>query len=104
MTRNHDTPKGIHFKKQGNIVMVGWMQAHAKYVETKINNTLRVSAPLRLCVKLKNKNARSQRRDGAKNKNPSGRDMLLILKWCQLPSNLKRIPNGAITPIGGALA
>ena len=71
--------------------MVGWMQAHAKYVETKINNTLRVSAPLRLCVKLKNKNARSQRRDGAKNKNPSGRDMLLILKWCQLPSNLKRI-------------
>ena len=48
MTRNHDTPKGIHFKKQGNIVMVGWMQAHAKYVETKINNTLRVSAPLRL--------------------------------------------------------
>ncbi|MEA1865059.1 MAG: hypothetical protein U9N46_07675, partial [Euryarchaeota archaeon] len=29
---------------------------------------LRVSAPLRLCVKLENNNAKTQRRDGAKNK------------------------------------
>ena len=29
--------------------------------EDKINNTLRVSAPLRLCVKLENKNAKAQR-------------------------------------------
>ena len=64
--------------------MVGWMRAHAKYVETKINNTLRVS--LVSLVKLKNKNARSQRI-----KILLVGDMPLVLKWCQLPSNLKRI-------------
>ncbi|MEA1863622.1 MAG: hypothetical protein U9N46_00235, partial [Euryarchaeota archaeon] len=31
---------------------------------------LRVSAPLRPCVKLENNNAKVQRRDGAKNKSP----------------------------------
>ncbi|MEA1864233.1 MAG: hypothetical protein U9N46_03390, partial [Euryarchaeota archaeon] len=36
--------------------------------KTEIDNTLRVSAPLRPCVKLENNNAKMQRRDGAKNK------------------------------------
>ncbi|MEA1864999.1 MAG: hypothetical protein U9N46_07360, partial [Euryarchaeota archaeon] len=41
---------------------------NAKDVKTEIDNTLRVSAPLRPCVKLENNNAKVQRRDGAKNK------------------------------------
>ncbi|MEA1865583.1 MAG: hypothetical protein U9N46_10430, partial [Euryarchaeota archaeon] len=43
---------------------------NTKDVKTAIDNTLRVSAPLRPCVKLKNNNAKTQRRDGAKNKSP----------------------------------
>ncbi|KAF5410058.1 MAG: hypothetical protein U9N46_11665 [Euryarchaeota archaeon] len=49
--------------------MVSWMYNNTKDVKTAIDNTLRVSAPLRPCVKLKNNNAKTQRRDGAKNKN-----------------------------------
>ncbi|KAF5416086.1 MAG: hypothetical protein C5S48_03975 [Candidatus Methanogaster sp.] len=45
------------------------MYNNTKDVKTAIDNTLRVSAPLRPCVKLKNNNAKTQRRDGAKNKN-----------------------------------
>ena len=41
---------------------------NAKDVKTKIDNTLRVYAPLRLRVKLENNNAKTQRRDGAKDK------------------------------------
>ncbi|KAF5416088.1 MAG: hypothetical protein C5S48_03985 [Candidatus Methanogaster sp.] len=48
--------------------MVSWMYNNTKDVKTAIDNTLRVSAPLRPCVKLKNNNAKTQRRDGAKNK------------------------------------
>ena len=48
--------------------MVSWMYNNAKDVKTEIDNTLRVSAPLRPCVKLENNNAKMQRRDGAKNK------------------------------------
>jgi len=48
--------------------MVSWMYNNAKDVKTEIDNTLRVSVPLRLCVKLENNNAKMQRRDGAKNK------------------------------------
>jgi len=44
------------------------MYNNTKDVKTAIDNTLRVSAPLRPCVKLKNNNAKTQRRDGAKNK------------------------------------
>ena len=49
--------------------MVSWMCNNAKDAKIEIGNTLRVSAPLRLCVKLENNNAKTQRRDGAKNKN-----------------------------------
>jgi len=49
-------------------VMVGWMYNNTKDVKTAIDNTLRVSEPLRPCVKLENNNAKTQRRDGAKNK------------------------------------
>jgi len=59
----------------GNIVifvMVSWMYNNAKDVKTEIDNTLRVSAPLRLCVKLENNNAKMQRRDGANKKAPCG--------------------------------
>ncbi|MHC1575654.1 MAG: hypothetical protein ACXQTY_07645 [Candidatus Methanogasteraceae archaeon] len=48
--------------------MVGWMYNNTKDVKTAIDNTLRVSEPLRPCVKLENNNAKTQRRDGAKNK------------------------------------
>ncbi|MEA1863936.1 MAG: hypothetical protein U9N46_01850 [Euryarchaeota archaeon] len=48
--------------------MVSWMYNTAKDVKTEIDNTLRVSAPLRHCVKLENNNAKMQRRDDAKNK------------------------------------
>ncbi|MEA1865733.1 MAG: hypothetical protein U9N46_11205 [Euryarchaeota archaeon] len=48
--------------------MVSWMCNNAKDAKIEIGNTLRVSAPLRLCVKLENNNAKTQRRDGAKNK------------------------------------
>ncbi|KAF5414845.1 MAG: hypothetical protein C5S48_07430 [Candidatus Methanogaster sp.] len=51
-------------------VMVSRMYNNAKDVKTEIDNTLRVSAPLRPCVKLENNNAKVQRRDGAKNKSP----------------------------------
>jgi len=37
-------------------VMVSWMYNNAKDVKTEIDNTLRVSAPLRPCVKLENNN------------------------------------------------
>ncbi|MEA1865715.1 MAG: hypothetical protein U9N46_11115 [Euryarchaeota archaeon] len=50
--------------------MVSWMYNNAKDVKTAIGTTLRVSAPLRPCVKLENNNAKTQRRDGAKNKSP----------------------------------
>ncbi|MEA1864887.1 MAG: hypothetical protein U9N46_06780 [Euryarchaeota archaeon] len=36
--------------------MVSWMYNNTKDVKTAIDNTLRVSAPLRPCVKLKNNN------------------------------------------------
>ena len=42
-------------------VMVSWMCNNAKDVKTAIDNTLRVFAPLRLCVKLENNNAKTQR-------------------------------------------
>ncbi|MEA1864787.1 MAG: hypothetical protein U9N46_06280 [Euryarchaeota archaeon] len=41
--------------------MVSWMYHNAKDVKTEIDNTLRVSAPLRPCVKLENNNAKMQR-------------------------------------------
>jgi len=41
------------------------MYNNTKDVKTAINNTLRVSAPLRPCVKLKNNNAKTQRRKDA---------------------------------------
>ncbi len=50
--------------------MVSWMYNNAKDVKTAIDTTLRVSAPLRPCVKLENNNAKTQRRDGTKNKSP----------------------------------
>ena len=99
--------------------MVGWMQAHAKDVETKISNTLRAFlvklkngtignsseihpetfvlcaiASLRLCVIVFQFNAKAQGRKDAmaqRIKILLVGDMPLILKWCQLPSNLKRI-------------
>ncbi|MEA1864073.1 MAG: hypothetical protein U9N46_02565 [Euryarchaeota archaeon] len=40
--------------------MVSWMYNNAKDVKTAIDNTLRVSAPLRPCVKLKNNNAKTR--------------------------------------------
>jgi len=50
------------------IKKINGMYNNAKDVKTEIDNTLRVSAPLRPCVKLENNNAKMQRRNGAKNK------------------------------------
>ena len=47
--------------------MVRWTCNNAKDVQTKINNILRVSTPLRPCVKLM---MRTQRREGAKKGEP----------------------------------
>jgi len=70
--------------KSSDFRQFSWMYNNTKDVKTAIDNTLRVSAPLRPCVKLKNNNAKTplrpcvklknnnaktQRRDGAKNKN-----------------------------------
>ncbi len=44
-------------------VMVSWMYNNAKDVKTEIDNTL-----CAFLVKLENNNAKTQRRDGAKNK------------------------------------
>ncbi|MEA1865587.1 MAG: hypothetical protein U9N46_10450 [Euryarchaeota archaeon] len=40
--------------------MVSWMCNNAKDAKIEIGNTLRVSAPLRLCVKLENNNAKTR--------------------------------------------
>jgi len=66
--------------------MVSWMYNNTKDVKTAIDNTLRVSAPLRPCVKLKNNNAKTQRRDGAKNKN-----LWANFRLCQKYNCVKRI-------------
>ncbi len=58
--------------------------------KAKINNALCVSATLRLCVELKNKNAETQRRDGAKNESHSVGD-------CVVRASVALVPMSGLT-------
>ena len=65
-------------------VMVGWMYNNTKDVKTAIDNTLRVSAPLCPCVKLKNNNEKDEKDAMAQRTKVSG---CISLEFLIVPCN-----------------